>query len=437
MRIGADVDYRPYSYLDSSGSPAGFDIEIIRLLARRLGLQPRFHLDSWESILADLEKRRFDVVVGALFTISRTDHFIFTAPYNTDTISIFVRRNSSIDSLRELEGRTAAVLAGDAIPETVLATNGIDSQIRMYPTFTEALDSVSTGRADYSLLPFAVGMELSAEAGIENLRVAGPPVYTIQYRLALHRSQEGFRDQLNHELDALIRSDDYGRLRDRWLRHQRQDFSFPAVFRYIAPVVIPLMIVILIAWVWTLRRQVARQTKELAKQSAELKAQATQDQLTGLANRRLFDTMAQKELLRAKRRGEIISLLFMDLDHFKQVNDSHGHVSGDMVLREFARRASDELREYDIPARYGGEEFVALLRDANDAEALGIAERIRAACAGEMFSLGPHKPSVHITVSIGVTVLSPDDESLEDMVTRADRALYRAKDAGRDRIRGL
>lgn len=437
LRVGADIDYPPYSYVDSSGDPAGFDIELMRLLADRLGLETQFHLASWGRVLENLEEKRTDVVVGALFTISRTEHLIFTDPYNTDTISIFVREDSSIDSLRALEDRSAAVMAGDAIPEIVLSTNGIDSPLRTYPTFTDALRSVSNGTTDYSLVPFSVGMELTEEADIDHLRVAGPPVYTIQYRVAVHRTQEGFRDQLNGELDALIESAEYGNLRDRWLRHRRNELSFAAVFRYIAPVVIPGLIILLVAWVWTLKRQVSRQTKRLAEQSAEMRALATQDELTGLANRRLFDTIAEKELSRAKRRGDAIALLFMDLDHFKTVNDTHGHASGDIVLKEFARRASDELREYDILARYGGEEFVALLRDANDVEALSIAERIRSACDAAMFSLGPDKPSDHITVSIGVAVISTDDESLEHFVTRADRALYRAKNAGRDCVRAL
>jgi diguanylate cyclase (GGDEF)-like protein len=437
LRVGADIDYPPYSFVDSSGDPTGFDIELIRLVADRLGLETQFHLDSWDRVLEDLAEKRTDVVVGALFTISRTDSFIFTDPYNTDTISIFVREESSIDSLRALEDRSAAVMAGDAIPETVLSTNGIDSQLQTYPTLTEALRSVSNGSTDYSLVPFAVGMELTREAEIDNLRVAGPPVYTIQYRLAVHRTQEGFRDQLNGELDALIETAEYENLRGRWLRHRRQELSFATVFRYVAPAVIPGLIILLVAWVWTLKRQVSRQTQRLAEQSAELRALATQDELTGLANRRLFDTIAEKELSRAKRRGDAIAMLFMDLDHFKKVNDSYGHASGDVVLKEFAQRASNELRQYDTLARYGGEEFVALLRDADDAEALNIAERIRSACDAAMFSLGPEKPSVHITVSVGVAVLSTDDRALEDLVTRADRALYRAKNAGRDCVRAL
>jgi diguanylate cyclase (GGDEF)-like protein len=434
LRIGADIDYRPYSYLDSEGQPAGFDIEVLRLLAERLGLKAEFYLDSWDLVLSRLEEDRIDAVAGALFTISRTERFIFTEPYNTDTISIFVRRGSSIDTLRELEGRTAAVLQGDAIPETVLSANGINSERMTYETFTEALRSVSRGEADYCLIPHAVGIELSEVAEIDNLRVAGPPVYAIQYRLALHRSRGGFRDQINRELDALIGTSEYEELQAQWLRHERRELSFGAAIRYVAPVAVPAVIVLLIGWVWTLRRQVGRQTRELAEQSAELKAQATQDELTGLANRRLFNTIAEKELPRAKRQGELVSVLFMDLDHFKAINDTHGHAVGDAILKGFCRRASAELREYDILARYGGEEFVALIQDTNHSEAMRIAERIRASCEGRPFEVGAGRPPLRVTVSIGVAILSEDDHSLEELLRRADQAMYQAKRAGRDRV---
>lgn len=434
LRIGADIDYRPYSYLDDSGRPRGFDVELMHLLAERLGLTPEFDLGPWQSVLESLEEEKIDVVAGALFTISRTDHFIFTEPYNTDTISIFVRKGSPIDTLRDLDGNVIAVLEGDAIPETVLSTNGIDSEIVPYVTFTDALHSVSDGSTDYTLIPYAVGMELTERARIENLRVAGPPVYTIQYRLAVPRSQEGFRDQLNSELDALIETEAYGELQDRWMRHQRREISLGAVFRYVAPVLIPGLVILLIAWVWTLKRQVARQTMELAQRSAELKAQATQDELTGLANRRLFDTIAENEFPRAQRRGDPFSVLFIDLDHFKAINDTHGHPTGDKVLKEFSQRASEELREYDILARYGGEEFVALLRDARRDEALGVAERIREACRREPYEIGADNDAIRVSVSIGVAVLSHDDRSFRQLMSRADRALYDAKNAGRDQV---
>ena len=434
LRVGGDIDYRPYSFTDASGEPSGFDVELMRLLAERLGLEPRIDLGAWDAVLQDLQAGHIDVVVGTLFTISRTDHFIFTEPYNTDTVSIFVRQGSSIDSLRQLDGCVAAVLEGDAIPEVVLNTSGIEPEIRTYPTFTEALWSVSDGVTDYTLIPYAVGMELSESAGIDNLEVTGPPVYTIQYRLAVHRSQEGFRDQLNHELNALIDTDEYRELQNTWLRHERQELSVDTVFRYVAPVVIPGGVILLVAWVWTLKRQVARQTEELATRSAELQAQATEDALTGLANRRLFTTIAEKEFPRAQRRGEVFSLLFIDLDHFKAVNDTYGHPVGDRVLEEFARRASKALRDYDTLARYGGEEFVALLRDADRDEALGVAKRVWTACRSTGFEFGEAETRVFVTTSVGVAVLSRDDQSFHQVLRRADEALYRAKNAGRDRV---
>lgn len=432
LRVGADVDYRPYSFLNDKGEPQGFDVELARLLGERLGLQVEFKLDQWETILEDLRADRLDLVVGMLFTISRTEDFAFTDPYNTDTISIFARDGSPIDTVIELNGRSMAILQGDATSETVLGANGIDSKIITFPTFTGALKSVSNGTAAYTLAPFAVGREIIEEARIPDISVVGEPVYTIQYRLAVNRSQVGFRDQVNRELHGIVGTPAYRELQDRWLHHERLELTFGGVIRYAAPLVLPALLALLVAWVWTLRRQVARQTSVLARQSRELEAQATHDSLTGLANRRLFDTIAEQEFRRCRRRGETFSVLFMDLDFFKQVNDTHGHATGDAVLCGFADRAATELREYDLLARYGGEEFVVLLRDTSEADALTIAERIRSACASAPFLSPQQNLPSRLTCSVGLAVPTDKDHCFEDVLARADDALYRAKHAGRN-----
>jgi diguanylate cyclase (GGDEF)-like protein len=426
LNVGADMDYPPYSFVDSRGEPTGFDIEFMQLLANRMGLETSFTLGPWAEVLTGLEVGRHDVVVSAMFTVSRSEDFIFSASYNSDTISIFVAKDSQIEDIADLDGRRVASLEGDAIPETILYTHGVHARINYFPTFTEALQSVSKGESDYALVPHNVGMEIAKRAGIRNLTVTGPPVHTIQYHLALHPDQSELRIQLDREIESLVEDAAYAELRRRWLHHERRELSPTAILRYTAPVVIPVLVLLLVAWVVTLKRQVNRQTQEI-------QALATKDELTGLANRRLFDAIAEKEFLRARRRGDRFAILFLDLDHFKTANDEHGHVVGDDLLSRFARRCESSLREYDLLARYGGEEFVGLLRDADLDEARWVAERVAEECRSRRFSTTSGR-SVRLTVSIGVAVTCDDDTSFRDTLARADAALYRAKEAGRDRV---
>src|SRR5471032_1903206 len=163
------------------------------------------------------------------------------------------------------------------------------------------------------------------------------------------------------------------------------------------------------------------------------------DSLTGVYNRRYIDRRLLEEIARARRQDYPISFMYLDIDHFKRVNDTVGHQGGDEVLREVAQRIKAELRLSDALARFGGEEFVVLLIDADLDSAAFVAERIRASVAGALISV-PHQTQVSITVSIGVACLAGGDHGGEDeaiahaLVAQADEALYEAKGTGRNRV---
>jgi diguanylate cyclase (GGDEF)-like protein len=165
-----------------------------------------------------------------------------------------------------------------------------------------------------------------------------------------------------------------------------------------------------------------------AHRSAEVRA--TIDALTGLPNRRYFDEFCA--LLAVRRRADdAVGILMVDIDHFKRINDRHGHDVGDDVLREVGGAIGSAVREGDVPARFGGEEFVVLLRKPSARTAVEVAERIRAAVGGlDLRAFGPGP----ISVSVGVAVQDQPDEPIADLLARADRALYRAKRAGRNRV---
>lgn len=158
---------------------------------------------------------------------------------------------------------------------------------------------------------------------------------------------------------------------------------------------------------------------------------ATHDPLTGLPNRESFRADARHALRQATRRGGVVSMLMLDIDHFKQINDRHGHAAGDAALRAVADALRGAVRSTDTTSRYGGDEFAVLLPGAAPERALAIARGIAARVA----QIGPGAPgSGRITVSIGVASSRPADDTVDALVHRADLSLYRAKQAGRDRI---
>jgi diguanylate cyclase (GGDEF)-like protein len=173
-----------------------------------------------------------------------------------------------------------------------------------------------------------------------------------------------------------------------------------------------------------------RVERELQDSRAELLALSLSDPLTGVRNRRALYDCAQHEIARAGRSGEPVTLLMVDVDHFKKVNDQHGHPVGDQVLREVAAAIVSTARGSDVVARFGGEEFAVLLIQTEDARL--TAERLRAAIAA-LEVRAPNGP-VRVTASIGIASATGAALDFEALIRHADDALYRAKQAGRDRV---
>lgn len=181
-------------------------------------------------------------------------------------------------------------------------------------------------------------------------------------------------------------------------------------------------------------RLIGRQSRLIAD-NANLTAQAETDPLTGLRNRRAALELALKEFDRYRRRRHPVSALMIDIDNFKQVNDSHGHAAGDVVLQEVARSLTSGLRPYDTLARWGGEEFLVLSPHCSFSDALGLAERLRKTLASEPLAL-PEGGMLPVTASFGVASASIVADTLDSVAKSADRALYLAKKRGRNLVAG-
>lgn len=176
--------------------------------------------------------------------------------------------------------------------------------------------------------------------------------------------------------------------------------------------------------------------RDLKRKRQQVEYLAIHDQLTGLYNRGEFESRLEEEFYRSERYDNPLSLLMIDLDHFKKINDTHGHAAGDDVLRTIGtilnRAASDSVRRSDVPGRYGGEEFCLLLPETRPDGARKVAERIRERLKEEEFRTGDE--TFRVTCSIGISDRRPELESPESLVNEADEALYEAKDGGRDRV---
>ncbi len=164
---------------------------------------------------------------------------------------------------------------------------------------------------------------------------------------------------------------------------------------------------------------------------SEVQRMATIDSLTGVLNRRCLFDLAKREFERSQRYGSVFTLLMLDVDHFKRINDTYGHMVGDEVLKSLTQAIQRSLRQVDQFGRYGGEEFVIVLPESPLNIARQVGDRLRT--ISSQLSIPTKTDPISLTVSIGIAAYNPQDKAVEDIFERADRALYQAKAKGRDR----
>jgi len=171
---------------------------------------------------------------------------------------------------------------------------------------------------------------------------------------------------------------------------------------------------------------------ELEKLREEVHALAMTDELTRVFNRRHFMMVIEHELRRAKRYQHALSLIIFDIDNFKMVNDTYGHLCGDAVLRELPQACHTVLRQCDVLARFGGEEFILLLPETEQANALQVADKLCQLIARQVIEY--KNKQIQVTISAGVATCDPTTDTLDDLLSRADKALYQAKQRGKNRL---
>lgn len=179
-------------------------------------------------------------------------------------------------------------------------------------------------------------------------------------------------------------------------------------------------------------QRLERILKQLSSMQKNLEEISRVDELTGVSNRRHLFEMLEREIYRSKRFDHPFTFLFMDIDHFKRLNDEHGHVFGDYALREVARVTAKSLRPANVLGRFGGEEFAVGLVECNAEDGRLVAERLRSNI--ESIELEMDGVTASLTVSIGLAEMTDEIEQVEDLIRLADKALYEAKETGRNRV---
>ena len=280
--VGGDYDYKPYTYLDKNGEARGFDVEVIKHIAKAYGFKVDFRFTEWEEALNNLKTGKVDLLLATLYTDVRDSVFYFIIPYNEDHYDIIVRKNSPIKEIGDLANKRIISLKGDASISRFIEPMALYKNTTEVGSLPEAIRLLSEGNGDAVLAPYSIAMQTIDDKNIKNLKPIGYSIMPILYRFAVKNGNTELLSVLNDGIDELKVTGIKEKLQNDWKIYQRKQISVMRVLRYIGIGLIPiiLLIIMLVVWTRTLRKRVAERTKSLQEKTDSLEAMIkTKDKL--------------------------------------------------------------------------------------------------------------------------------------------------------------
>lgn len=419
VSLCVDPDWWPFEVIDEAGEHKGMAADLLALVGERTGVKFALHrAKTWEDSVAASKGGRCLVMSFLNRTPDRDKWLIFTEPMLIDPNVLITREEHPfIADVSALQGKTIALPKATAMHERIsrefpnLKVLGNDSE-------NESLGWVSERKADMTLRSLIVAAHTIKHNGWFNLKISGEiPGYENRLRIGVLASETTLRDILDKGV-ATLTDIDRRQVVDRHVQMKvvtdvQPDYT-------LAMWVAAVLLAVLATSVWWMRR--------LKALNDRFKAMAQTDPLTGLLNRNGLFHSFESDLKRALRYGRPLSVIMLDIDHFKRINDELGHLMGDKVLADVGRLITQVTRHVDTVCRWGGEEFVVICHETPLDQAQQLAERVLQLARTHAFV--SQRP---LTLSAGVTSVLPGDTP-DRMVQRADMALYQAKRSGRDRV---
>lgn len=442
IRMCVTPNWMPYESIDEKGHHVGIAAEVMDLLSASLGKPFKLiRTNNWSESLAAVKAHRCDILSAAANTYDRRRFLNFTKNYiSFPNVIITNKQRSFVNHISELNGKRVGVVR-DYYQAGVLQTDYPDIEAVLVNDVSQGLEMLSKGHLDAFIGAIASTGYYIQKKGYSNLHIAGHFPENIQLAVAIRNDWPQLLTALEKSVNAL-RPTDMQTIFQRWVgltAEPRLNYTLIWQLSFIMVVIISVVLVANrklkrmneeLTWEVEERAKMEWKLKELNLQlehkNQRLHDLSTTDSLTGLRNRYYVESSLENTLLTATVKREAFSILLLDLDHFKQVNDRYGHGVGDDVLVKFSKLLKSSLKSHQIAGRWGGEEFLVLLPGYNRHMAEAFAENFRKQVELELF------PQVeHITISVGLAEAMLE-EAPNYLVHRADNALYHAKSIGRN-----
>lgn len=417
IKMCVDPDWIPFEHINNKGKHEGIAADLVQLVAKRVGLNIELYpVKSWEESLAASKGKRCQILSFLNQTKARDAWLIFTDPIFYDPNVIITREEHAfIAEPKNLKGEKVALPRGTMVEELV-QRDFPNLKVVLTSSEPESMELVSERKADLTIRSLIVSAYAIKKEGLFNLKIAGQiPEYTNKLRIGVLKEEKILCNILNKGVKT-ITPEEREAISNKYIPiNIQRGVDYHLAWKVFAGSCFALLLVIL-------------RHKKLTALNKELERLSITDRLTGLFNRIKLDETFDAEIKLAIRYNQPFSVIMVDIDHFKEVNDSYGHQVGDKVLVEFSNILKINTRETDIVGRWGGEEFMIICRYSDESGVLKLAEKLRLAIQNHTFP-----PAQRKTASFGVTIWLEGDKT-ENLVARADEALYAAKNNGRNRV---
>ncbi len=413
-----DPDWMPYEKLEN-GRHIGMSKDYLALFSAYINLPIRLvPTNSWDQTLDYAKKRKCDIVSLAMETPDRSQYLNFAQPYLSIPLAMATRIDEIfILNIAEVTDRPLGIVRGYAYTE-LLRKKYPKINLVEVDSVTDGLNLVANGK----LFGFvdslaAIGYTIQKNY-IGELKIAGKFDETWELGVGV-RNDDPVLLAIFEQATKAVSAEQKQEIMNRWISVKyEQGLDYGLLLKWLA-------VVIFIGFVLAFRHF------ELIRYNRRLQLLSITDSLTGLNNRVKIDEAIQEQLDRFERYRTPFSLLMLDIDHFKRINDRCGHQEGDKVLVLIARLLKEGIRKTDVVGRWGGEEFMVVLPETELAGALELAEKLRTDIENQK-----QLPDHHVTASFGVALVVQSDH-FTNLVKRADDALLQAKNEGRNRVVSL
>ncbi|MBF0264930.1 MAG: transporter substrate-binding domain-containing protein [Gammaproteobacteria bacterium] len=440
IKMCIDPDWMPFEVLDNNGQYKGMAAEILELVKQRsqINLQP-LKTKSWTESLEMAKSRQCDIFSLAMATPERQEYMTFTKPYMSFPFVIATRiEELFINDIEQVIDKPLAIVKGYAYSE-ILKNSYPEINLIEVDNILAGLKKVENKEVFGFIDALPTVAYNIQKQGMANIKISGK--FDFYWELAIGaRNDEPILMNIMQKALRTVTEKEKTDIYNHWymVRYEESiDYKLVWTIFLIAAVFIAIIIY------WNRQLSIARNHTQsaldslqilhlkLENKNEELKRLVVTDRLTNVYNRFKLDEKLFQEVDRANRYNHTFSIILLDIDYFKKVNDNHGHQTGDIILKKFARLLQQNIRDTDILGRWGGEEFLIICTETNITGALNLAQSLRNKIDSHQFPVIGNQ-----TASFGVSCYQ-FEEQIKSFIARADKALYQAKENGRNRVESL